>query len=339
MKWTKYLVFLFLIGYLLIPLYVRADPVVVITVTAWWASVPTVTTDGGATNKTETDARLRGEITNTGDEDPNVNLYWGESDGGTDPGSWSNNSSLGIFELGPFYVDYFGIFTANTTYYYTFEATNSGGTDWPDSSANFTTYPPGTFIYAPTGFDVADLGAITLEFNWTKGVGANYTMIRGSRDIQPTAITEGELIYYGEGESTNSSGYALDITNYKFSAFGFWSDNISHSEEYAIIDIGGEAVDEIADKLGLLEDNLGLLKDVIALFVPYIPQMIALLLLTLMAILTYWHRDKALYMLTGFAFILYSFQYWTSNLYVSIILVFIGVYNIIKLAQRPKKGS
>lgn len=256
---------IYIVLILVIPIYIilntsqmaRSYPDADVAIYATPLIAPTVTTDGGATNILETEARLRGEITDTGNENPDVWVFWGQANGGTNPAAWSDNANLGTLGLGTFYKDISSL-TANTTYYYQCRATNAAGTDWAPSSANFTTLPTGSVINAPTGFTVNDLGAITLEFTWTTGTGANYTMIRGARDYYPALITEGELIYYGPAESYNSTGYALDVTEYLFSAWGFWSDNTSHSTDYATASEGGALMSELADAIEGLAGNINM---------------------------------------------------------------------------------
>lgn len=99
---------------------------------------PTVTNSTGESNVTTTSARLNGEVTNTGGENPTVHIYWGDNDGGTTPGNWDNDENLGTKGLGTFYKNVSGL-TASTTYYYRCYATNSAGSDWANSTASFTT--------------------------------------------------------------------------------------------------------------------------------------------------------------------------------------------------------
>jgi len=113
----------------------------------WWYSfywqtlditydvTPTVTNSGGASDVTSTTARLNGEVTDTGGENPTVHIYWGTTDGGT--GSWDNDVNLGAKEAGAFYTDISGL-THGTKYYYRCYATNAAGSDWADSTASFT---------------------------------------------------------------------------------------------------------------------------------------------------------------------------------------------------------
>ena len=99
---------------------------------------PTVTNSTGASNVTTSAARLNGEVTDNGGEDPTVDIYWGDNDGGVTPGNWDYVENLGIKGIGTFYKDISNL-SPNTTYYYRCYATNSAGSDWANSSASFTT--------------------------------------------------------------------------------------------------------------------------------------------------------------------------------------------------------
>ena len=108
---------------------------------------PTVTNDGGASSVTSNSARLNGQITNTGGENPDFHIFCGISDGGTNPSSWQNNVEFGILGIGTCYFDFSGL-TPGTTYYYRCFAENSAGSSWASSTATFTT--KGSGIYSPT---------------------------------------------------------------------------------------------------------------------------------------------------------------------------------------------
>jgi hypothetical protein len=115
---------------------------------------PTITTSA-ATSVTGTTATLNGSITNTGGSNPTVTVYWGQSDGGTTPGNWANNSaptSPGQPQgVGTFTENITGL-TAGTRYYFSAKAVNPGGTSW-GSTQNFiagtsTIIGKGTDTYA-----------------------------------------------------------------------------------------------------------------------------------------------------------------------------------------------
>jgi hypothetical protein len=71
------------------------DPEVSLSLT----SPPTVTNSIGASDISSNSARLNGAITSTGGENPEVYVYWGDNDGGTEPGNWDyvyNVGALGV---------------------------------------------------------------------------------------------------------------------------------------------------------------------------------------------------------------------------------------------------
>ncbi|RJQ36456.1 MAG: hypothetical protein C4555_07455, partial [Dehalococcoidia bacterium] len=109
-------------------------------------TAPQVSNASGASSVTQTAAKLNGNLTSTGGENPTVHIYWGASDGGTTPTSWANDVNLGTKAAGAFYTDISGL-TANTPYYYRTYAANSAGGSWAESTASFTTLP---IIYSLT---------------------------------------------------------------------------------------------------------------------------------------------------------------------------------------------
>ncbi|MFC4992456.1 cadherin domain-containing protein [Rubritalea tangerina] len=96
-----------------------------------------VVATGSASNLAMTSADLGYSITDEGGEAPSVTLYYGETDGGTTPASWSNSVVLGTKNVGAHVESVTGL-SEGTSYYYTIAATNTAGTVW-GSSASFTT--------------------------------------------------------------------------------------------------------------------------------------------------------------------------------------------------------
>jgi len=86
---------------------------------------------------TSTTARLNGEVTDNGGENPTVHIYWGTSDGETTPGNWDHDENLGVKAVDTFYKDISGL-TRGTKYYYRCYAENSGGSVW-SNAIEFTT--------------------------------------------------------------------------------------------------------------------------------------------------------------------------------------------------------
>ena len=285
--------------------------------------LPTVTNGVGATSVEDTAARLNGEVTDTGNENPSVTVFYGQSDGGTTPASWSDNVSLGAKALGTFYYDASGL-TPNQLYYYRMYATNAAGSDWADSSANFTT----TYqCDVPEGFTLTDLGAITVTANWTTGTGATYTMVRASRTDYPATPDDGEFIYYGSGTSVNSTGYDLDVIGYYFSAFAYLADNVTYGSEYATASIGGEGMTELAESVdGLTTVFGGMATTAEMLFGLFL----AVGLFTLTLVIKDWETKLVLLVISGLAAVYVGLEWLASSPILCIVITGLGTFQLIQ---------
>jgi len=56
---------------------------------------PPAVANAPATGISHTQADLRGTVTDTGGEAPNVTIYYGPNDGGADPAAWASSVNLG----------------------------------------------------------------------------------------------------------------------------------------------------------------------------------------------------------------------------------------------------
>jgi hypothetical protein len=101
------------------------------------AITPPTIANGTPQSVTGLTATLTGEVLSTGNEAPAVSLYYGTTDGGTDPLAWNFQLPCGI-KAGAFTQFVNGLAGA-TGYYFRFRAVNSAGGAWAATSGSFTT--------------------------------------------------------------------------------------------------------------------------------------------------------------------------------------------------------
>jgi len=101
------------------------------------ADAPTISNCGGITGISATTATIRGHVT-SGYPYPEVTVYWGPSDGGENSSNWSHEVDMGTQSWGVFETTLTDL-SPGQVYYYRCFASNAGGSDWADSTTNFTT--------------------------------------------------------------------------------------------------------------------------------------------------------------------------------------------------------
>jgi uncharacterized repeat protein (TIGR03806 family) len=118
--------------------YHHVDNIAVTTIAA--PVQPVNVTNSPATGIQTTSATLGGGVVATGGNLGTVTLFYGPTDQGTNAGAWPNRIYLGL-QGGAFSNTVTGL-AFNTKYYYTSQATNSGGIRWASPSLSFTTLAP-----------------------------------------------------------------------------------------------------------------------------------------------------------------------------------------------------
>ena len=191
-------------------------------------TAPTLTQDA-ASNVAITTVTLSGDITDRGNEDPFVLVYWGETDEGEVAGSWTSFANVVLQSDDSFSIDLTGL-TANTTYFFVFYAENStGGGTWGVDALTFDTDPTGApiIINAPAteiegiqaiiGGEVTDVGlenpTVTLYWgtadgsvtpgNWENS--ASFGVQTGEFEVLITGLSLATIYYY-RAYATNAFG-------------------------------------------------------------------------------------------------------------------------------------
>ena len=110
---------------------------------------PSVTTLSSSTVG-PTYASFEGNVTNTGGNPPNIIIYYGLNDGGTNVGLWDSSRNIGSHSRA--FSSIFGDLIPQRTYYYRIRAFNAAAINgvWASSSQNFTTQPS-TKVVASNG--------------------------------------------------------------------------------------------------------------------------------------------------------------------------------------------
>jgi len=106
-------------------------------------------------------AEIGGEITRTGGEAPNVTIYYGDNDGGSNAGAWDHSVDVG--RQSRTYSEVIAGLDQNTTYFYRSFAVNSIGSAWAPTTETFSTLAAS----APTVVNVpaSNVGAFSAWLN------------------------------------------------------------------------------------------------------------------------------------------------------------------------------
>ncbi len=181
---------------------------------------PTVTTSAAGSVE-ETTATLNGAISDTGGENcTSCGFVW-DTTSNADPGNTAPGSSdygSNWTEAGSFGAVAFnhGItaLSKGSKYYVRACAQNSEGWSYGDE-VEFLTKPD-----APSGFSATAISSTQIDLDWTKGDGANRTMVRRKTGGYPTDRTDGTQVYFDTGSSCSDTG----LTRYTTYYYRAWSE-------------------------------------------------------------------------------------------------------------------
>lgn len=91
---------------------------------------------------TSTAASLGVDVIDNGGNDPQLLIYYGDEDGGTNPAAWDNAIDFGVVSTGSYQQTISGLLP-ETDYFYRAFVTNTGGDAWFDQVGTFQTLEPG----------------------------------------------------------------------------------------------------------------------------------------------------------------------------------------------------
>lgn len=175
-----------------------------------------------ATGATNASGILWGNVTAIDNNCTDRGFSWGLTVNYTD--NWTEeagNYSTGLFN------HTISTLSPGTTYHFRAEAMND--TEWAYGDDNtFVTVPD-----APTNFTAETISETRIDLSWTKGDGANNTMVRRQTGSYPVGTGDGSEVYNGDSDSYVDTGLSCSATYY-YRAWSYTSPNYSDSYDGAI---------------------------------------------------------------------------------------------------------
>ena len=199
------------------------------------SAVPEISNDGGASNLAPTSATLSGYLAGTGAAPAYVWMYWGQTDGGTNKGSWTASEYFGQMPVGQFSTNLSGL-ASGARYYYRCYGSNSIGDAWAPASTDFKTIcapsivntaatqvtgikarlngilTNGSQAYVTMYWGTTDGGASASAWGHTNGLGL---LNEGGFWLSATGLTVGVTYYYRcYASNVAATAWAPDTTNF-----------------------------------------------------------------------------------------------------------------------------
>src|SRR5581483_4482950 len=169
---------------------------------------PVAVTNSPAKGVGTTSATLGGTILGNGGTLAGVTVFYGPSDGGNNAAAWANSVYLGS-QNGAFSAAVNGL-AFNTQYYFTSQATNSGGISWASPSFGFKTLVPA-------------LATIT---NQSPGSVSTTTAVLNGQIVNTGGDTPNVTLFYGPADGgTTPSAWSNNVA--LGAQTGFFSQQVS----------------------------------------------------------------------------------------------------------------
>lgn len=189
-----------------------------------------------------------------------------------------------------------------------------------------------------TAFTLTHVHDQLITIDWTIPAPYDQVIIRakyGEYPVEPVLgemPTDGYLVYSGNGTSANDTSMNLDYSGDQL-YYRAWAGNTTYWAGYFGQDyVEGIGMTLIAEQLEGLNNFLisfDLFSTIWSIVLP-------LLIVVGLTLLAYWHRDRMLYGLAGVVCIVFGFLQLT-NIYFSIPVVLLGIYNIIKIKEPARQ--
>lgn len=200
---------------------------------------------------TGTTANLRGEITNDGNDPPVVTIFYGTSNGGTNPSNWA--SSVDLAAQSGEYSYFISGLNPTTTYYFRSRAVNAAGTAWAPDTLNFATTPlvPNTAVINEIHYKPADKTSLE-EFIELHNPGDT------ALDLSGWTLSDAVTFTFPGGTTLAAGGYLIVSENpaallaaYGRTALGPWTGKLnSTGETIDLRDGGGALKDRVSYGVG-----------------------------------------------------------------------------------------
>ena len=142
------------------------------------------------------EAEVGGNVLTTGGQVPDVKLFYGTTDGGTNQAAWQNSVDVGPTSRS-FSTTLDGL-TQGTRYFYRAFAENTLGNDWADTTSSFTTLTA---------------SAPTIQLRPAENVGA-FAAVVGGEVVDTGNDTPIVTLYYGDNDAGTNAGawdHSIDI--------------------------------------------------------------------------------------------------------------------------------
>ena len=180
--------------------------------------LPSATTDN-VTLVEETTATFSGTVTNDGGEACQYRFEYGTASGGP----YANNTGwTGSLTTGQSFNANVTSLSKGTKYYFRAQAKNSTGTG-SGGELDFLTKPD-----APVTFTASAANGTQVDLSWTKGDGANRTMVRRKTGDYPANRSDGAQVYFDTGTSVSDTSLSPNTAYY----YKAWSE-VTGSQQWS----------------------------------------------------------------------------------------------------------